>query len=82
MSTVNPCAFRKDGQGFVHLRGVASGGNATYTVFYLPAGYRPANYLSFGNPTPSVFVGTNGAVAGGTGVSTLYLDGITFLADQ
>jgi hypothetical protein len=36
-------AFFKDREGIVHLKGTASGGSNSTVIFYLPAGYRPAN---------------------------------------
>jgi hypothetical protein len=41
-STVAP-AYSKDGAGFVHLQGLASGSGASATtITTLPSGYRPA----------------------------------------
>lgn len=41
--TVNwgPCSYRKDGAGWVHLRGLVKSGTNNAAIFTLPTGYRP-----------------------------------------
>lgn len=87
--------FRKDGQGFVHLRGRLTGGIAGTTIFTLPAGYRPGSGTMYFMCTATssgdgiaandyISVGTDGTVKdqadGGT--NRIALDGITFLAEN
>lgn len=40
-------AFRKDANGFVHVKGVVSGGANNTVIFTLPAGYRPGGHENF-----------------------------------
>jgi hypothetical protein len=81
-------AYCKDGNGFVHIRGVIKSGTNETTAFTLPAGYRPTSDTIFAvNETgPSharVIVYSDGKVepksAAGTSVS-ISLDGINFYA--
>lgn len=82
-------AYRKDGQGFVHLKGVVKGGATGTVAFTLPAGYRPGSIRMFGGGTsgsgvPRIDVGTDGTVTiRGVSASTVAMsvDGITFLAE-
>jgi hypothetical protein len=83
------CAFRKDGENFVHIKGVVKGGHAISYIYTLPAGYRPANiqcYVSMDNNSvliPINIKSTGEVQMGGnpfTG-SMVLLDGIVFYAD-
>ena len=80
VASYSTCAFRKDGDGFVHLKGVVNGGSASTTIFYLPTGYRPGHELFVGNTTAYLNIGTNGAVF--ENATTIYLDGVSFYAEQ
>lgn len=60
-------AYRKDSNGFVHLRGTMTGAIGT-TAFTLPAGYRP-DYLTSGQQ--AIFI----APSGGTGIVVVMADG-------
>jgi hypothetical protein len=61
-----PAAYRKDGQGFVHVKGVVIGGANNTVMFTLPAGYRPGaqeNYpASSSGAYAQVRLGTDGTV--------------------
>jgi hypothetical protein len=87
--TVNysTCAFRKDGQNFVYLKGTITSGAASTNIFTLPAGYRPSQLLMFdpygGEYNSNVTVYSNGVVHKGPNYNTFVsLDGIVFHADQ
>lgn len=83
-------AYLKDILGFVHLKGVITGGASTSVAFVLPAGYRPgamgiyatgpgANVLSCvtitaGGSVEPTLIGSSGAVPS--------MSGITFLAEN
>ncbi len=76
-------AYRKDGLGIVHLRGLITGG--TGTMFNLPAGYRPSAIVLFAVDATGAFgdlrVHPNGDVDLDTGTGTyVSLDGVTFYA--
>jgi len=83
-----PAAFYRDGSGLVHLQGSVTGATISAdfeqeVVFYLPAGYRPAQKLRFAtsnNGTAAYLdIGPDGAVAPSVSVSLLLpLDGIVF----
>jgi hypothetical protein len=77
-------AFRKDGMGFVHLKGNVSCTTASsITIFILPAGYRPLSTLSYFTPTsPIAEVTAAGLVLSSSGANHVNLDGIIFFADQ
>lgn len=83
--------YKKDPMGFVHLRGLATGGSTTLSqdpMFQLPAGYRPAGRAIFicsggGDDRIRVDVNTDGWVYAMKGSGTLAsLEGITFYADN
>lgn len=82
------CQYMKDALGFVHIKGLVTGGAAPpTTIFTLPAGYRPLEHLIFATPSFDAFgetrVLSNGGVYARTGNSTwVALDGIVFLAEQ
>ena len=81
----NTCAFRKDSQGFVHLKGMTKSGTDDSVIFTLPAGYRPAAtelFASRSNLNAGYLqVSTAGAVQGAFGtVVWITLDGIVFKA--
>lgn len=80
--------YRKDGQGFVHLRGLIKNGTATAgtALFNLPAGYRPANTALFDTQSNGalgrVDVANNGNVTIQAGTNAwISLNGITFYGD-
>jgi hypothetical protein len=64
-SDLNPVGFYKDREGFVHLQGLAAGGEANRVVFQLPPGYRPGPHKLI--VTPAACAG-GGCSAAGTGV--------------
>ena len=79
----NTCAFRKDGFGFVHLKGVMKSGTIGSVAFTLPAGYRPAaTVLSPTTTTQYVSVDSSGNVSGLFANTGTPIDGITFHAEQ
>ena len=80
--------YRKDGQGFVHLKGLIKNGTATAgtVLFTLPTGYRPANTALFdtqsNGTTGRVDVANNGNVTIQAGTNAwISLNGITFYGD-
>ncbi len=81
------CAFRKDGQNFVTLKGTAAGGTENTIIFTLPAGCRPSQLLMFnpygGTFNSNVSVDSAGNVIKGPNyVLFASLDGIIFHADR
>lgn len=81
--------FYKDADGFVYLRGLATGGSsASATIFTLPAGFRPSATVLLSSISAAgtcridiTSAGVVSAVAGGsTGWNSL--DGLCFYADQ
>lgn len=46
-ATVQSPRFCRDGQGWVHLEGIAKKGSLNSIIFTLPAGYRPAHTQQF-----------------------------------
>jgi hypothetical protein len=78
-------SYRKDAQGYVHLRGVASSGTIGTTLFTLPAGFRPAAQMRWPVNSNSAFgtvtINTSGVVTASTGSNaSFFVDGITFKA--
>lgn len=53
-TTYGGASFRKDVQGFVHLRGLIKNGTLNSTMFTLPVGYRPAKHIIIAVQTNSV----------------------------
>lgn len=53
----NPAGYRKDENNIVHLRGNLISGTVGTVAFNLPAGYRPANFGTYGS------AGTSGVAA-------------------
>ena len=81
------CAFRKDGENFVYLKGTITGGAENTNIFRLPAGYRPSRILMFdpygGTFNSSIAVDSAGYVKKGPNYNTFAsLDGIVFHAEQ
>jgi hypothetical protein len=82
--------YLKDPMGFVHIRGLVFNGTNGLAAFTLPAGYRPAGQAFFsgvqgGGTWGYIGVSTAGAVAPNMNVATangMYIDGITFLAEN
>lgn len=88
--------YRKDANGFVHLRGRFTGGADNTTIFTLPAGYRPGsgtaafplsitdNNDATISASGSAFISTAGVVTMRFSASPnrLALDGITFYAEN
>ena len=94
-SALSSCAFRKDGQNIVHLKGSVTGGNtgAATTIFNLPVGYMPSQELKFivlsNNTTQSsavAIVPANDTLCQVQNTSTYFgfitLDGISFVAEK
>ena len=87
-TTYNSCGFRKDAFGYVHLKGLVKNGAIGGTIFWLPAGYKPAKrYLLAVSTNPTAYarcdVQPDGQVSAITGSNVYYsLDGITFKAEQ
>ncbi len=88
-TTYNVPGYRKDAEGFVHLRGmIALGTAANATMFTLPVGYRPilrclcTSQSAAGMCRVDVQVdGTVSAISGGS-TSWVSLECITFKAEQ
>ena len=89
------CAFRKDGQNVVHLKGIVTGNAAgsTTPIFNLPAGYRSTKRLEYlvlsANTSQSSvvqIVPLNDTLCQVQNTSTYFgylsLDGITFFAEN
>lgn len=74
--------YYKDADGFVHLRGLLTGGTAGDACFNLPAGFRPAkNFLTTyadQSGAAKIQIGFGGAVQPLTGTTYFALDGISF----
>lgn len=84
-----PIGFYKDPDGFVFLRGLATGGSsASGTIFTLPVGYRPSARLVLASisqaGTCRIDIQSDGTVNAAAGGSTGWnsLDGLCFYADQ
>jgi hypothetical protein len=87
LSTYSTCAFRKDGEGYVHLKGTVTGPNGI-TIFNLPQGYWPAKTLFIGDVDNYIKISQfGGAVLGSvpsaanSSTQTFYLDSIVFYAE-
>lgn len=82
----SPAGYRKDGNGFVHLRGLIKSGVTTVgtTLFTLPTGYRPELTVIHAVASNDAFgearVNNDGTVTINAGTSWFCLDGITFYA--
>lgn len=81
-----PIGYRKDPNNIVHLRGNLTGGAANTVIFTLPAGYRPASFLTFSalgaGGSVWIEVRPNGQVFTVTAPSNLTaLNGISFKAE-
>jgi hypothetical protein len=83
----SPAGYRKDGAGFVHLRGLVSTGTvgSGVAIFTLPVGYRPAYQSLFVTISNSLIarvdVQADGKVCLTSGSATwASLEGITFFA--
>lgn len=84
--------YLKDPLGFVHIKGVITGGASNTVVFTLPPGYRPGastlNGASDGNALGAVAyvqIATNGnvlVVYSAGGGAFIGMSGITFLAEN
>lgn len=80
----NPCAYRLDAQGFVHLRGMMSSGTVGSASFTLPAGYRPPYHTVLSTVSNGaagrVDVNTDGTVVTQAPTSNAWvsLDGLSF----
>ena len=78
----SPAGYCKDGQGFVHLRGLIANGTAN-TIFTLPPGLRPT-YRQLLTTTSKSTLARVDIFADGTVISIIYssewlsLDGLTF----
>jgi hypothetical protein len=58
-TTYGPAGYRKDANGFVHLRGlVKNGTSTTATMFILPAGYRPGRDVLLSQATAASGTGS------------------------
>src|SRR5262249_12092197 len=94
-SVFGKVGFYKDHEGVVHLKGAAFGGSSK-TVFQLPPGFRPAAGFNYVVPmacsggslcasdgvSSGVIVGSSGEVEAPAGVSGVFLNGISFLAES
>lgn len=88
-ATYNQCAYLRDPNGFVHLRGLVKTGTVGVAtpIFTLPAGYRP-QYIELFSTISNAALGrvdvlTDGKVAVNVGNNTwVSLDGLTFKAYQ
>lgn len=86
-----PTGYMKDQLGFVHVRGIVTGGATSSNVFFLPEGYRPSRRMQFINISHDqqlllsyITVEKSGAVYinSGAGDMWLTLDNIYFYAEQ
>ncbi len=81
-------AFRKDGEGTVHIKGLVKGGTLSNAVFTLPVGYRPLKIahtpvISSDTAAPArMQVNPDGTVVPQTGGLTFYGLRILFPAEQ
>jgi len=80
-------AFRKDADGYVHLRGTIQGGAASSVIFTLPGGYRTGGNLMIavyrGALNSSAGVITDGTIMCGTQfTSFVSLDNVVYNAEQ
>jgi hypothetical protein len=74
--------YLKDPFGFVHIKGVISGGAATTVAFVLPTGYRPGaktDHALAGGGQFQLDTSGNAVIAGTTAAG---LSGVTFLAEN
>ncbi len=83
--TYNIEGYRKDAEGYVHLKGLVKSG--TGTIFTLPVGFRPSRRQLLGtisnNAIGRIDVTPTGTVSMSTGVTNwISLDGLTFKAEQ
>lgn len=84
--TETTAAFYEDPYGVVHLKGnIANAGDASTTMFTLPAGYRPSFVTA--EPIARAAVGKlairpDGTVAALSGSGSASLDGVTFRVGQ
>jgi hypothetical protein len=80
--------FRKDAEGYVHIRGLVKSGSvgSTYAIFTLPTGYRPMGRLIFAvqsNGLGRCDVKDNGEVIAYSGSNSWFsISGIVFKAEQ
>jgi hypothetical protein len=87
-STYSTCAFRKDNEGYVHLKGSVTGPN-NITIFSLPQGYWPSKTLFIGSADNYIKISQFGGSVLGymvpnpstQTVFTFYLDSIVFYAE-
>jgi len=87
-SSYNGAAYRKDAQGYVHLRGLIKSGTVGSAAFTLPAGFRPGGgtilHATISNSAIGrVDIATTGTVTPASPSSNgwVSLEGITFLAE-
>ena len=77
-------SYLRDGLGFVHLRGSATGQSSGAPVLVLPVGFRPAYngvYPAVVNGAAGVVsISTSGEVSVTNGATSFSLDGIVFQA--
>lgn len=82
-------AYLKDPLGFVHLKGVVTGGATNTTIFTLPAGFRPG--ATTDSPAPGVSstavfsdveIHSDGTVVWVGNATVTGMSGITFLAEN
>ena len=81
--------YKKDAQGYVHLRGMIKGGTVGVTAFTMPAGYRPGHTALFAVAQNNAFGRVDINTAGAAVVSNINtsnawvsLNGITYLAEN
>jgi len=83
-SAFETIGYLKDPLGFVHLKGVATGGATNTIAFMLPAGYRPGAKTSHpaAGVTATVNIDTSGNVTLNFSSGTVGLSGLSFLAEN
>jgi len=81
----NPAGYRRDSEGWVHLRGLVKSGTVGQTIYTLPEGYRPAYrelFMALSNGSVGrIDVTAAGAVICDVGNNAwISMDGMTFMA--
>lgn len=86
-SPQSTAAYYKDDFGIVHLKGVLKSGSIGFSLFNLPVGYRPSEYINFAvisnNAIGKVAITPTGDVNSSVGSNANFpIDGIAFRSEQ